>query len=89
MYITVKSIKRSLGFKELEIADIIIGIPLIMLFIIFFVFTSLKIPSLVILMFGIFCLLPINISKKNRIYKVIFLIIQYCFKDKIFVYQKG
>lgn len=88
MYITLKSIKRNLGFKGIEIADIVIAIPLIISFIFLFCFTSLKIPALVGLMIGIFCLLPINVSKKNRMYKVIGLIFKFLIRDKIFVFQK-
>ena len=36
MYITLKSIKRNLGFKGIEISDIVIALPIITLFIIFF-----------------------------------------------------
>ena len=39
-------------------------------------------------MIGIFCLLPINVSKKNRMYKVIGLIFKYLTRNKIYVYQK-
>ena len=39
MYITVKSIKRNLGFKGIEISDIIIALPILILFIIIFCFT--------------------------------------------------
>lgn len=88
MYITVKSIKRNLGFKGIEISDIIIAFPMIILFIILFCFTPLKILSVIGLMIGIFCLLPINVSKKNRMYKVIGLIFKFLFREKIFVYQK-
>lgn len=88
MYITLKSIKRNLGFKGLEVLDIIISLPMIILFIFFFCFTSLKIPAIVGLMIGIFCLLPINVSKKNRMYKVIGLIINYLIREKIFIYKK-
>ena len=66
MYITVKSIKRSLGFKGVEISDIIIAFPVVMLFIVLFCFTSLKLLSIIGLMIGIFCLLPINVSKKKQ-----------------------
>ena len=38
MYITVKSIKRDLGFKGIEITDIVIALPIIILFIIVFCF---------------------------------------------------
>ena len=88
MYITVKSIKRSLGFKGIEISDIVIALPMIILFIVLFCFTPLKIPAIVGLMIGIFCLLPINVSKKNRMYKVIGLMFKFLIREKIFVYQK-
>lgn len=88
MYITVKSIKRNLGFKGVEISDIVIALPMIILFIVLFCFTPLKIPAIVGLMIGIFCLLPINVSKKNRMYKVIGLIFKFLFREKLFVYQK-
>ena len=88
MYITLKSIKRNLGFKGIEISDIIIALPMIILFIILFCFTPLKILSIIGLMIGIFCLLPINVSKKNRMYKVVGLIFKFLFREKIFVYQK-
>lgn len=88
MYITLKSIKRNLGFKGIEISDIIIAFPMIILFIILFCFTPLKILSVIGLMIGIFCLLPINVSKKNRMYKVIGLIFKFLFREKIFAYQK-
>lgn len=88
MYITLKSIKRNLGFKGIEISDIIIALPMIIVFIVLFCFTQLKILSVIGLMIGIFCLLPINVSKKNRMYKVIGLIFRFLFREKIFVYQK-
>ena len=66
MYITVKSIKRNLGFKGIEIPDIIIALPIIIIFIVLFAFTPLKIPALIFLMIGVFCLLPINVSKKKN-----------------------
>lgn len=88
MYITVKSIKRNLGFKGIEISDIVIALPMIILFIVLFCFTPLKIPAVVGLMIGIFCLLPINVSKKNRMYKVIGLMFKFLIREKIFVYQK-
>ena len=88
MYITVKSIKRDLGFKGIEVSDIVIALPMIILFIVLFCFTPIKIPAIVGLMIGIFCLLPINVSKKNRMYKVIGLIFKFLIREKIYVYQK-
>lgn len=88
MYITLKTIKRNLGFKGIEISDIIIAFPLVILFIIIFCFTRFKIPAIIFLMLGIFCLLPISVSKKNRMYKVLLLIFKYITRNKIYVYQK-
>ena len=88
MYITVKSIKRDLGFKGIEVADIVIALPIIILFIVLFCFTPLKIPAIVGLMIGIFCLLPINVSKKNRMYKVIGLIFSFLVRNKILIKKK-
>ena len=39
-------------------------------------------------MLGIFSLLPINVSKKNRMYKVVILVVKYLFRTKIYVYKK-
>lgn len=88
MYITVKSIKRNLGFKGIEISDLIIGLPIIFLFIILFCFTPFKIMSLVFLMIGGFNLLPVYVSKKNRMYKVIIMMCKFLFRIKRFVYQR-
>ena len=88
MYITVKSIKRNLGFKGIEISDIIIALPVLIIFIILFCFTPFKIPSIVGLMIAIFCLLPVNVSKKNRMYKVLILIFKYLIRDKIYSSRK-
>ena len=88
MYITLKSIKRNLGFKGIEIQDVIIALPIVILFIVFFCFTRFKIPSIIFLMLGIFSLLPINVSKKNRMYKVIGLMFKFLFREKVFIYQK-
>ena len=88
MYITLKSIKRNLGFKGIEISDIIIALPMIIVFIVLFCFTPLKILSVIGLMIGIFCLLPINVSKKNRMYKVLGLFFKYIFKCKNYIYMK-
>ena len=88
MYITLKSIKRNLGFKGIEIQDVIIALPIVILFIVFFCFTRFKIPSIIFLMLGIFSLLPINVSKKNRMYKVMILIFKYITRTRVFVYKK-
>lgn len=88
MYIVVDSLKRNFGFKGIELNDILIGFPIIFIFITLFAFTRFKIFALVFLLIGIFMLLPIRVSKKNRIYKVIYLIIHYLVNDKVFIYRK-
>ncbi len=85
-YITLKSIKRNLGFKGLEINDIFIAIPFLFLFFLFFCFTSFKIESLSILIIAFFLLLPINLSQKNRMYKVLMLLINFMIRRKIFIF---
>ncbi len=87
MYITIKSIKKTLG-KYIEFTDLYLGVPMLMIFLIMFSLTNLKIPALVFLTICIFLMLPINISKKNRMYKVIALVIKYIFKTKDYYYTK-
>ncbi len=86
MYITLKSIKKDYGFKGIEINDILIALPMLILFVILFCFTNLKLLSLELLLVCTFCLIPINVSKKNRMYKVLILMIRYIFRIKTFVY---
>jgi len=88
MYIVVNSLKRNLGFKGIEINDLLIGIPIIFICIVLFIFTTFKIGALVLFMIGIFMLLPISVSKKNRMYKVIALMFKYLFRKKTYIYSK-
>ena len=73
MYITIKSIKKTLG-KYIEMTDLYIGLPILMIFLTMFSFSNLRLISLIFLTIGIFILIPIQLSKKNRMYKVIVLI---------------
>jgi len=88
MYIVVNSLKRNLGFKGIEINDLLIGVPIIFTFLFLFVFSPYKIESIIFLMVGIFMLLPIRLSKKNRMYKVIILLITFLFRNKTYIYTK-
>lgn len=81
MYITIKSIKKTLG-KYIEMTDLYLGLPMLMIFLVLFAFTNLKIVALVFLSICLFLLIPINLSKKNRIYKIMILLIEYIFKNK-------
>ena len=44
--------------------------------------------SIVFLTTCMFLMIPINLSKKNRMYKVLFLVFRYLVKDKEFIYKK-
>ena len=70
MYITIKSIKKTLG-KYIEMTGLYIGLPMLMLFLILFAFTNFKLQALVFLSVCAFLLININLSKKNRMYKVV------------------
>lgn len=87
MYITIKSIKKTLG-KYIEITDLYIGLPILMIFLTMFSFSNLRLISLIFLTIGIFILIPIQLSKKNRMYKVIVLIMKYIFKTKNYNFLK-
>ena len=87
MYIAIKSIKKTLG-KYIEMTDLYIGLPMIMIFLILFAFTNFKLQALVFLSVCAFLLIPINLSKKNRMYKVVILLFKYVFKCKEYIYLK-
>ena len=87
MYITIKSIKKTLG-KYIEMPDLYIGLPMLMIFLILFAFTNFKLQALVFLSVCAFLLIPINFSKKNRMYKVVILLFKYVFKCKEYIYLK-
>ena len=85
MYITIKSIKKTLG-KYIEMTDLYIGLPMLVIFLIMFAFTNLKIQALILLSICAFLLIPINLSKKNRMYKIMVLCIEYLCKNKQYIY---
>lgn len=87
MYITINSIKKTLG-KYIELTDLFIGIPMIMIFLTLFAFTSHKLFSIIFLTICVFLMIPINLSKKNRMYKVLGLFFKYIFKCKNYIYMK-
>ena len=87
MYITIKSIKKTLG-KYIEMTDLYIGLPMLMIFLTLFTFSNMRIIALIFLTICIFSLLPVQVSKKNRMYKVIGLLFLYLFKNKSYAYFK-
>ena len=87
MYITINSIKKTLG-KYIELNDLYIGIPLIMIFLSLFAFYTHKLFSIIFLTICVFLMIPINLSKKNRMYKVLGLFFKYIFKCKNYIYTE-
>jgi hypothetical protein len=88
MYITVPSIKKTLG-KYIEMKDLYIGLPMLLVFLLLFSFTSYKVFSLIYLTICVFIMLPVNVSKKNRMYKVAILFLKYLLKCKEYSYKKN
>ena len=87
MYITINSIKKTLG-KYIEMTDLYIGIPMVMTFLTMFSFVTNKLPSIIFLTVCIFLMIPIQLSQKNRMYKIIGLFFSYLFKIKDYIYFK-
>ena len=87
MYITVKSLKKTLG-KFIEVQDLYVGLPMLMSFLILFSFTKYKIISLIFLTICVFLLIPVQVSKKNRMYKVVILLFKYLFSTRNFYYSR-
>ena len=87
MYITLKSLKKTLG-KYIEYNDLYIALPSIILFLIMIMIKETRIISLVFLSIVLFMLIPINLSKKNRMYKIIGMFFSYIFRCKKYIYIK-
>lgn len=85
MYITLKSIKKTLG-KYIEYTDLYIALPSIILFLILFMIRGTRIISLIFISTVAFMLIPINLSKKNRMYKIIGMFLSYVFRCKNYIY---
>ena len=85
MYITITSLKKTLG-KYIELTDLYICLPSLILFIILFSISATRLLSLIFLAIVIFLMIPINLSKKNRMYKVMLLVFKYIFQSKEFIY---
>lgn len=88
MYITVKSVKRKVGFKGIEATDLIVGLPLLFTLLLMFSFSGLRLISIILFVISVFMFLPINLSKKNRMYKVMTLVIKYLKNDKKYIFFK-
>ena len=87
MYITINSIKKTLG-KYVELTDLFIAVPSLLIFIVLFTISPLRKIGLIFIAIILFLMLPINLSKKNRMYKVMILFFKYIFRIKEFIYTK-
>ena len=87
MFITVNNLKKTLG-KYVEFTDLYIGVPCLIVFIVLFSIPFTRIFSLMFLSVVLFLLIPVRLSKKNRMYKVMALVFKYIFKSKEFIYKK-
>ena len=87
MYITVKSLKKTLG-KYIEFMDLYIILPCIIAFVVLFSIPFTRFFSIIFITVVIFLMLPINLSQKNRMYKVMHLVFKYLFKCKEYIYWK-
>ena len=88
MYITVTSIKKTLG-KYIEMQDLYIGLPMLFTFLLMFSFTNHKLISLIFLTVCVFLMLPVKVSKKNRMYKVVILFFKYLTNCKEYSYKRN
>ena len=89
MYITVDSVKRKVGFKGIELMDLIIGFPLVFILLFLFSFSSLRFLAVILLSITVFMFLPISLSKKNRMYKIIYLTLRYMINKKKYLYIRS
>lgn len=87
MYIAITSLKKTLG-KYIELTDLYIGLPSLIIFLILFLIKPTRMFSLIFLAIILFLMIPINLSKKNRMYKVMHLVLKFLFKCKEYVYIK-
>lgn len=87
MYITINSIKKTLG-KCVEMQDLYIGLPMLFTFLLMFSFTNHKLISLIFLTVCVFLMLPVKVSKKNRMYKVVILFVKYLINCKEYSYKR-
>jgi len=88
MYIIVSDTKRKVGFKGLEVNDLVFGLPLFIILLLLFSFKGLRLLALILLVVAIFMFLPVSLSKKNRMYKVMYLAFSYLKRKKEYLYFK-
>lgn len=88
-YVTVNLDKRNFGLKGLEFADIILALLGIFLFI----FLSLVVKDVMLAIYVaivyVALLSPVQLSNKNRVYKILFMILIYFINKHVFIYQKA
>lgn len=88
MFITLKSTKRDIGLFNLEIADLIIGFFFSVVIAILFLIQKYRI-GIIVGMIGFSGLIPICFSNKNRLYKIIFLLVKYFNRPRNYYFIKN
>lgn len=68
--------------------DLYIGLPMLITFLILFAFTNFRVEALMFLSICAFLMIPINLLKKNRMYKVLFMCLKYVVRGKEYIYFK-
>lgn len=86
MFITLQTTKRNLGLFNLEVQDIILASVFSLVFIILFSIGFYQ-TSIIVILTGIFLLIPVSFSKKNRMYKLIILVGSFLLRKKTFYYH--
>ena len=87
--VKVNNNNRNLAEYISKMKDLYIGLPMLFVFLFLFSFTSHKLISIIYLTVCIFLLLPVKVSKKNRMYKVVILLVKYIFKCKNYYYIRN
>ena len=88
-YVTVNLDKRNFGLKGLEFADIILALLGIFLFIFLALIIKDIMLAIYVMIVYVALLSPIQLSNKNRVYKIIFMISIYFINKHVFIYQKS
>lgn len=88
-YVTLNFNKKNFGFKGLELTDFVLfGIGVIMFIIISSNTSNFEIPIFFLITYA-FLLIPIQLSNKNRIYKILFMVFIYYLNKHYYIYKKN
>lgn len=86
-YVLIQSEKKNYGFNGLEGMDLLLLLIGVFLLIFFFLVIGNFTFTLSFAIIYTFCLLPINVSNKNRMYKIIIMMVLYALNTHILIYE--